>query len=106
MALFLGTHWGQYRQHNAGLRTNALVALEASAFVDLSMRMNGNAGASGAVVIITEGMNIRGLNTAATIWCSAVAEAYAGADREAEASLLAFFILAGNTFLRPPGRLH
>lgn len=80
----------------------------------LGMRMSGNAGAIqilayvasgvgflGAGVIIKEGTNIRGSNTAATIWCSADAGAHARADREAEAVLLAFFILAGNIFLRP-----
>jgi len=117
VALILGTIIGaerQYRQRTAGLRTNALVALGASAFVDLGMRLNGNPGASqilayvasgvgflGAGVILKDGANIRGLNTAATIWCSAVTGAFAGADRPAEAFLLAGFILAGNTFLRP-----
>ncbi|MGD9544646.1 MAG: MgtC/SapB family protein [Methylocystis sp.] len=117
VAIVLGTAIGaerQYRQRNAGLRTNALVALGASAFVDLGMRLMGNQGATqvlayvasgvgflGAGVIIKEGMNIRGLNTAATIWCSAVMGAFAGADRPAEAVLLAAFVLAGNTFLRP-----
>ncbi len=117
VALILGTVIGaerQYRQRTAGLRTNALVALGASAFVDLGMRLMGNQGATqvlayvasgvgflGAGVIIKEGMNIRGLNTAATIWCSAVMGAFAGADRPVEAVLLAGFVLAGNTFLRP-----
>ena len=117
VALALGTIIGaerQYRQRTAGLRTNALVALGAAAFVDLGMRLNGNAGAVqvlayvasgvgflGAGVILKEGMSIRGLNTAATIWCSAVTGACAGADREAEAILVAGFVLIGNTFLRP-----
>lgn len=117
VALVLGTLIGaerQYRQRNAGLRTNALVALGASAFVDLGMRLMGNQGATqvlayvasgvgflGAGVILKEGMNIRGLNTAATIWCSAVTGAFAGADHPAEAALLCAFVLAGNTFLRP-----
>ncbi len=117
VALLLGTLIGaerQYRQRTAGLRTNALVALGASAFVDLGMRLHGNQGATqvlsyvasgvgflGAGVILKEGMNIRGLNTAATIWCSAVTGGFAGADRPAEAILLAVFVLAGNTFLRP-----
>ncbi len=117
VALLLGTAIGaerQYRQRTAGLRTNALVALGASAFVDLGMRLNGNPGATqvlayvasgvgflGAGVILKEGMNIRGLNTAATIWCSAVTGAFAGADHPAEAVLLAAFVLGGNTFLRP-----
>lgn len=117
IALALGTLIGaerQYRQRTAGLRTNALVALGAAAFVDLGMRLNGNPGATqvlayvasgvgflGAGVIIKDGANVSGLNTAATIWCSAVTGAFAGADRPAEAVLLAAFVLAGNTFLRP-----
>lgn len=117
VALLLGTLIGaerQYRQRNAGLRTNALVALGASAFVDLGMRLMGNQGATqvlayvasgvgflGAGVILKEGMNIRGLNTAATVWCSAVTGAFAGADHPAEAALMCGFVLAGNTFLRP-----
>jgi putative Mg2+ transporter-C (MgtC) family protein len=117
VALLLGTAIGaerQYRQRTAGLRTNALVALGASAFVDLGMRLNGNPGGTqvlayvasgvaflGAGVILKEGMNIRGLNTAATIWCSAVTGGFAGADHPAEALLLAAFVLGGNTFLRP-----
>jgi putative Mg2+ transporter-C (MgtC) family protein len=117
VALLLGTLIGaerQFRQRNAGLRTNALVALGASAFVDLGMRLMGNQGATqvlayvasgvgflGAGVILKEGMNIRGLNTAATIWCSAVTGAFAGADHAAEAALMCGFVLAGNTFLRP-----
>ena len=117
VALVLGAAIGaerQYRQRTAGLRTNALVAVGASAFVDLGMRLNGNLGAVqvlayiasgvgflGAGVILKEGMNIRGLNTAATIWCSAVTGAFAGADRAGEAVMLALFVLGGNTFLRP-----
>ncbi|MEF3367919.1 MgtC/SapB family protein [Methylocystis sp. 9N] len=117
VAIVLGALIGaerQYRQRTAGLRTTALVALGASAFVDLGMRLMGNQGATqvlayvasgvgflGAGVILKEGMNIRGLNTAATIWCSAVMGAFAGADRPVEAVLMAGFVLAGNTFLRP-----
>src|SRR3954469_16267984 len=87
VAFILGTLIGaerQYRQRTAGLRTNVLVALGSAAFVDLGMRLNGNAGAGqvlayvvsgvgflGAGVIMKDGGNIRGLNTAATLWCSA-----------------------------------
>lgn len=117
IALILGTLIGaerQYRQRTAGLRTNALVALGAAAFVDLGMRLHGDAGATqvlayvasgvgflGAGVIIKDGANVSGLNTAATIWCSAVTGAFAGADHEAEAAVMAAFTLAGNMFLRP-----
>ena len=104
----------QYRQRTAGLRTTVLVALGAAAFVDLGMRLEGSAGAIrviayvvsgigflGAGVIMKEGMNIRGLNTAATLWGSAAVGACAGADMIAEAVLVATFVIFGNTLLRP-----
>ncbi|MGY4803597.1 MgtC/SapB family protein [Teichococcus aerofrigidensis] len=116
-AFVLGTLIGaerQYRQRSAGLRTNVLVALGATAFVDLAHRMIGpteavrvvsnvvtGIGFLGAGVIMKEGLNIRGLNTAATLWCSAAVGACAGADMLAEAGLLTLAVLAGNTLLRP-----
>ena len=81
-AFILGTLIGaerQYRQRSAGLRTNALVALGAAAFVDLGERVGGSGstqvmayvvsgiGFLGAGAIMKEGVNIRGLNTAATL---------------------------------------
>ncbi|MDX3805080.1 MgtC/SapB family protein [Bosea thiooxidans] len=104
----------QYRQRTAGLRTTVLVAVGAAAFVDLAMRLAGADGAIrviayvvsgigflGAGVIMKEGMNVRGLNTAATLWCSAAVGACAGADMVAEAALVTVFVIAGNTLLRP-----
>lgn len=116
-AFVLGTLIGaerQYRQRTAGLRTNVLVAVGAAAFVDLGMRIAGSAeavrvisyvvsgvGFLGAGVIMKEGMNVRGLNTAATLWCSAAVGACTGADMLAEGALLTVLIIAGNTLLRP-----
>jgi putative Mg2+ transporter-C (MgtC) family protein len=116
-AFVLGTLIGaerQYRQRSGGLRTNVLVAVGAAAFVDIGMRLNGNLGATqviayvvsgvgflGAGVIMKEGKNVWGLNTAATLWCSAAVGACAGADLAAEAIALTAFVLAGNTLLRP-----
>jgi putative Mg2+ transporter-C (MgtC) family protein len=116
-AFILGTLIGaerQYRQRTAGLRTNALVAIGAAAFVDLGSRIAGSSeavrvisyvvsgiGFLGAGVIMKEGMNVRGLNTAATLWCSAAVGCCAGASMLAEACLLTTFVLAGNTLLRP-----
>ncbi|MFC7066397.1 MgtC/SapB family protein [Brucella rhizosphaerae] len=116
-AFIFGTMIGaerQYRQRTAGLRTNALVALGAAAFVDLAARLAGSAeslrviayvvsgvGFLGAGVIMKEGMNVRGLNTAATLWCSAAVGACAGTDMLAEAALLTVYVLLGNTLLRP-----
>jgi putative Mg2+ transporter-C (MgtC) family protein len=104
----------QYRQRTAGLRTNVLVAVGSAAFVDLAQRIAGTTeavrvisyvvsgiGFLGAGVIMKEGMNVRGLNTAATLWCSAAVGACAGTDMVAEATLLTVFVLAGNTLLRP-----
>jgi putative Mg2+ transporter-C (MgtC) family protein len=116
-AFVLGTIIGaerQYRQRSGGLRTNALVAVGAAAFVDIGMHLNGNTGATqiiayvvsgvgflGAGVIMKEGRNVWGLNTAATLWCSAAVGACAGADLAVEALALTAFVLAGNTLLRP-----
>ncbi len=104
----------QYRQRTAGLRTTVLVAVGAAAFVDLAQRIAGSTeavrvisyvvsgiGFLGAGVIMKEGMNVRGLNTAATLWCSAAVGACAGSDMVAEAALLTVFVIAGNTLLRP-----
>jgi len=104
----------QYRQRSGGLRTNVLVAVGAATFVDIGMHLNGNAGATqiiayvvsgvgflGAGVIMKEGGNVWGLNTAATLWCSAAVGACAGADLPIEAVALTAFVLAGNTLLRP-----
>jgi putative Mg2+ transporter-C (MgtC) family protein len=117
VAFVLGTLIGferQLRQRNAGLRTNVLVAVGAAAFADLGFRLNGNAGATslvayvvsgigflGAGVILKDGTSIRGLNTAATLWCSAAVGAFSGAGLPLEAAAVTFFILAGNTLLRP-----
>lgn len=116
-AFVLGTLIGaerQFRLRNAGLRTNALVAVAAAAFTDLAMHLDGNSGAVrviayvvsgigflGAGVIMKEGMNVRGLNTAATLWGSAAVGCCAGADMVAQAVALTAFVLASNTLLRP-----
>lgn len=116
-AFLLGTMIGaerQYRQRTAGLRTNALVALGSAAFVDLGQRLGGDVesiriiayvvsgiGFLGAGVIMKEGMNVRGLNTAATLWCSAAVGSIAGSDMIAEATLLTGVVLFANTALRP-----
>ncbi len=54
----------------------------------------------GAGVIMREEGNVRGLNTAATLWGSAVG-ACAGANLIMEAAIGALFVLAANTLLRP-----
>ncbi|WP_418235902.1 MgtC/SapB family protein [Cupriavidus malaysiensis] len=117
LAFVLGSAIGlerQFRQRTAGLRTNALVAVGAAVFVDLACRLGGGDGAVrviayvvsgvgflGAGAIMKEGINVRGLNTAATLWGSAAVGACAGAGFAAEALLASLFVLAANTLLRP-----
>src|SRR6201996_6296503 len=117
LAFVLGTLIGaerQWRQRTAGLRTNVLVAIGAAAFTDLGTRLAGVEGSTriiayivsgigflGAGVILKEGTQIRGLNTAATLWCSAAVGAFAGAALWGEAIAVSFFVVAGNTLLRP-----
>jgi putative Mg2+ transporter-C (MgtC) family protein len=104
----------QWRQRTAGLRTNVLVAVGAAAFADLGTRLLGADGATriisyivsgigflGAGVILKEGTQIRGLNTAATLWCSAAVGVFAGSSFLGEAVAVSFFVVAGNTLLRP-----
>ena len=88
LALVLGALIGLERQWHhrmAGTRTNALVAAGAAAFVMAGALIVGDAAAEarivsyvvsgvgflGAGVIFKESAQIRGLNTAARIWCSA-----------------------------------
>lgn len=104
----------QFRQRTAGLRTNVLVAVGAAIFVDMGNRLSGSEGAVhivayvvsgigflGAGVIMREAGNVRGLNTAATLWGSAAVGACAGADLLLEAILGTLFVLLANTALRP-----
>jgi putative Mg2+ transporter-C (MgtC) family protein len=117
VAFVLGTAIGferQWRQRTAGLRTNVLVAVGAAAFADLGLRLTGDDGAVriisyvvsgigflGAGVILKNDGGIRGLNTAATLWCSAAVGSFAGAGLLSEATTVTAFVLAGNTLLRP-----
>jgi putative Mg2+ transporter-C (MgtC) family protein len=116
-ALLLGAIVGlerQWRQRMAGTRTNALVAAGASAFVMAGLLIANDPTAAGRVasyvvsgvgflgagVIFKDGANVRGLNTAATIWCSAAIGVLAGFGHLDLGLLLAFAVLT-NTVLRP-----
>ncbi len=109
----------QIRQRTAGLRTNVLVCTGAALFVDIAVRyyeLHGSTGTSplhvvayvvsgvgflGAGVIMREEGNVRGINTAATLWGSAAVGCAAGVDLFWEAILGALIVLAANTLLRP-----
>ena len=123
LALVLGAFIGaerQWRQRMAGLRTNALVAAGAAMFVmlsaltdraDDSFRIAGQVvsgiGFLGAGVILRNGLNITGLNTAATLWCSAAIGTLAGYGMYGSAATGAVAVIAANVCLRPIGKaLH
>lgn len=118
-ALTLGAMIGaerQLRQRMAGLRTNALVSVGASLFVMVSVLEGDSAGHMriaaqvvsgigflGAGVIMREGMTVRGLNTAATLWCSAAIGILCGLGFALEAAIGTGFVLA-NLVLRATWR--
>ncbi|SHG00650.1 putative Mg2+ transporter-C (MgtC) family protein [Salegentibacter echinorum] len=83
--LFIGME-REFSGKSAGLKTNALVALGSCVFILLSLRFEGEEfvdstrvigqvvtgiGFIGAGTILQHGKNVKGLTTAATIWCSA-----------------------------------
>jgi putative Mg2+ transporter-C (MgtC) family protein len=121
VALCLGAAIGverQWRQRLAGLRTNTLVSLGAASFVVFASLFPGEAsptrvaaqvvsgiGFLGAGIILREGLNVRGLNTAATLWCSAAVGLLAGSGAHLRATLVAAMIVAVNLLLRPLVRL-
>ncbi|CCH30031.1 hypothetical protein BN6_27190 [Saccharothrix espanaensis DSM 44229] len=111
----------QYRARMAGSRTNALVAVGATLFVLLSAHGFGDAPGSadptrvaaqvvsgigflGAGVILRDGLSVRGLNTAATLWCSAAVGSLAGAGLHLVAAVGTVAVIVVNIALRQLGR--
>jgi putative Mg2+ transporter-C (MgtC) family protein len=120
LALVLGAAIGierQYRQHPAGLRTNALVSIGAALFVSLTHLMGetnspsriasyivSGIGFLGGGVILKEGANVRGMTTAATLWCSAAVGTLTGAGFGLHAAVGVAAILIVVAGLRPVAR--
>src|SRR5579872_2542990 len=103
----------QLRQRTAGLRTYTLVSVGSALFVLVGVLTPGDSsptriagqivtgiGFLGAGVIMHSGMSVRGLNTAATIWCSSAVGTLAGSGYVWHASVGAV-VLAVNVLLRP-----
>lgn len=102
----------QYRRRVAGMRTITLVALGSFLFVSISFLTNpvditriaaqvvSGIGFLGAGVIIRDGQNIRGLNTAATLWCSAAVGTLTALGFIIEAVIGVLYILVSNIILR------
>ena len=122
LAFALGAMVGaerEWRQTTAsGLRSCVLVSVAAAAFADLmATRVEAsNLGAGfgaiatgvgflGAGAIMREGASVRGLSTAATIWCVAAIGAQAGAGETVGAIWLTILVLLINLVLRPVQRL-
>ena len=108
----------EFRQHPAGLRTNALVCVGSALFMSLTFLLQKEGGGSadptriasyiisgigflGGGVIIKQGVNIRGMNTAATLWCSAAVGALCGAGHWGFAMTGAFTVLLVHLIFRP-----
>jgi putative Mg2+ transporter-C (MgtC) family protein len=118
LALILGACVGaerQWRQRAAGLRTNTLVCFGAAAFVDLGLTIApgttqviayvvSGVGFLGAGAIMKDGGSVRGLNTAATLWCSAAVGACAGAGEMLDAVFVTTLLITINSVLRPLSR--
>lgn len=117
LALILGALIGaerQWRQRMAGLRTNALVAAGAAMFLMMGGLIAGDGsqgrvaayvvsgiGFLGGGVILKDGLSIRGLNTAATLWCTAAVGALSGLGYVFFPVSGTLAILGANTLLRP-----
>src|ERR1700739_2539940 len=121
VATLLGAGIGferQWRQRMAGLRTNTLVAIGAASFLIYASLVPGDGsptrvaaqvvsgiGFLGAGIIFREGLQVTGLNTAATLWCSAAVGLLAGSGHPLQAAAATAFVVLINLTLRPLVRL-
>ncbi len=105
----------QFQQKSAGLRTNMLVALGSALYVMISINLLENntsgdpsrvvgqvvtgIGFLGAGVILQQGTNVKGLTTAATIWCSSAVGCLAATGRFLETGIVTGVIIFINLML-------
>jgi len=117
LAFILGAAIGierQWRQTKSVLKTNVLVSIGSSMFVMLSGMVAGDAsptrvaaqvvsgvGFLGGGVILREGSSVRGLNTAATLWCAAAVGSLIGAGFLFQAYVGALAVIGANLLLTP-----
>ncbi len=102
----------QLRHRMVGLRTNVLVCIGAFLFVYLSFGISvsdqtriaaqvvSGIGFLGAGVILRDGSKIKGLNTAATLWCVAAIGSLCASGLVVEATIGTLFVLLSNIILR------
>jgi putative Mg2+ transporter-C (MgtC) family protein len=104
----------QWLKNRAVLKINVLVALGSEMFVMLSIMTPGDSsptriaaqivsgvGFLGGGVILREGGNVMGTNTAATIWCAAAIGALVGSGFLVPAYLSTFAVIGANLLARP-----
>lgn len=103
----------QLNGHPAGIRTNVLVSLGSSMFVLCSVLMDAPDPTRIAAQIVTgvgflcsgiifkDGMTVRGLNTAATIWCTAAIGVLTSSGQLIYGAVATLLLLAINTIFRP-----
>jgi putative Mg2+ transporter-C (MgtC) family protein len=104
----------QWLKNRAVLKINILVVLGSEVFMMLSIMTPGDAsptrvaaqivsgvGFLGAGVILREGENIVGTNTAATLWCAAAIGALVGSGFYVPAYLSTFAVIGANLLARP-----
>ena len=104
----------QWQKKLAGVRTTALVSFGACMFVTLSVLMGDNDTSATRVaaqvvsgigflaggVIIRDGFSVSGINTAATLWCSAAIGSMIGAGYPIQGIIAAFMLMLMNIVLR------
>lgn len=113
LSFFIGIE-RQYRHRSVGLRTTILVAIGSYLFASFSFLLNDynidltriasqivtGIGFLGAGVILKDGIKIRGLTTAATLWCTASIGVLCASGFILEAISGTTIILFSNVFLR------
>lgn len=120
-ALCLGALIGLERQWNqrlTGISTHALVALGAAIFATLPLLLGTpeqlvriasavvtGIGFLGAGVIMRDGINVKGLSTAATVWCTGAVGVMAGSGFLLFSLLATVLIILCNLCLPPLARL-
>jgi len=116
IALFLGVFIGFERQltgHPAGIRTNMLICLGACMFLLFPIIMGSNdiqrvasyivsgVGFLCSGVIFKENGTVKGLNTAATLWCTAAIGVLTSSGMYRYALVSTFVLIMANILFRP-----
>jgi putative Mg2+ transporter-C (MgtC) family protein len=104
----------QWRQTKAVLKTNVLVCIGSAMFVMMAAMTPGDSsptrvaaqvvsgiGFLGGGVILREGSSVKGLNTAATLWCAAAVGTLVGSGLLSQAYVSAMAVVAANLKVKP-----